>query len=74
MNTKRPTEQADILISKNQVVQILYFKIMYIKYHKLHIMDKKPNEIHENLPPTKIKQPYCTVLNTNIPYKWPAGS
>ena len=33
-------------------------------------MDKKPNEIHENLIPTKIKQPQYTVLNaknkTNI--------
>ena len=24
--------------------------------------EKKPNEIHENLIPTKIKQLYCTLL------------
>ena len=28
-------------------------------------MDKKLNEIHENLIPTKIKQSYHTLLNTN---------
>ena len=43
-------------------------------------MDKKPNEIHENLSPTKIKKLYRTVLtlinnkNINIPYNWPIGS
>ena len=45
-------------------------------------MDKKPKKIHENLIPTKIKQPYSTVLihiritirNTNISYNWPASS
>ena len=39
-------------------------------------MDTKPNEVHKTLIPTKIKQPYHTVLiliiitikNTNIPY------
>ena len=43
-------------------------------------MDKRPNEIHENLIPTKIKQPYYTlpfiyimIRNTNIPYNWPPG-
>ena len=25
-------------------------------------MNKEPKEIHENLIPRKIKQPYCTVL------------
>ena len=34
-------------------------------------MDKKPNEIQENL---ILMQPCHTVLNTNIPYNWPAGS
>ena len=37
--------------------------IMYLKVHKfLIIMDKKPNENHENLIPLKIKQPYHIVL------------
>ena len=43
------------------------------------IIDKKPNEIHENLIPTKInsrivqyKVLYIHTLNTNIPYKWAA--
>ena len=44
-------------------------------------MDKTPNEIHENLIPLKIKQPYhtdlihiiITIRNTNIPYSWPVG-
>ena len=45
-------------------------------------MDRKPNQMHENLILTKIKQPYHTVLtfsyiaikNTNMPYDCPAGS
>ena len=40
-------------------------------------MDKKPNEIHENLIPMKIKQSGFTLIlqqKTNIPYNWPAGS
>ena len=34
-------------------------------------MDKKPNKFHENLIPTKAKQPYCTVLihNNNKKHK-----
>ena len=44
------------------------------------MMDKKPNEIHKNLNPTKIKQSYHTLLRnsfitiriTNIPCNWSA--
>ena len=65
-------KQVDILISKNQVLQI-YLK--HIKLHKLPWI-----ETHENLIPTKLNndtvQFYCynTIVNKNIPYNWPAGS
>ena len=40
-------------------------------------MDKKPNETHENLIPTKLLTiPYSInsypIINTNILYNWPA--
>ena len=66
-------KQVDILISKNQVLQILYLK--HIKLHKLPWI-----ETHENLIPTKLNndtvQFYCyiTIVNKNIPYNWPTGS
>ena len=66
-------QQVDILISKNQALQILYLK--HIKLHKLLWI-----ETHENLIPTKLNnntvQFYCyiTIVNKNIPYNWPAGS
>ena len=44
-------EQVDILISKIQVLQILYLNNVYIN---LIIMDKKLNEIHKNLINTKL--------------------
>ena len=50
----RPSEckQVDILISKNQALQMLYLK--HIMYIKLHILSwKKTNKIHENLIPMK---------------------
>ena len=67
-----PGQQVDILISKNQVLQILYLK--HIKLHKLPWI-----EIHENLIPTKLNndtvQFYCyiTIVNKNISYNWPTG-
>ena len=48
-------EQVDILISKNQVIQIIYLK-HHVCETSLIIMDKKPDEIHKNLNSTKIKQ------------------
>ena len=45
-------KQVDILISKNQVLQILY-----LKHHDIKLQNKlswiKTNKIHENLIPTK---------------------
>ena len=48
-------KQVDILVSKNQALQILYlkhhdnvYKIQFINYH-----EKETNKIHENLIPTK---------------------
>ena len=67
-------KQVDILIFKNQALQILY-KFMYIKLHKLQWI-----ETYENLIPTKLNsytiQGYCydRIINTNIPYNWQAGS
>ena len=64
-------KQIDILISKNQALQILYLK--HIKLHKLPWI-----ETHKIQSP-QIKR-YCTVLllyynsKQNIPYNWPAGS
>ena len=64
-------KQVDILISKNQVLQILYLK--HIKLHKLSWI-----ETHKNLIPTKLNndivQFYCyiAILNKNIPYNWPS--
>ena len=66
-------KQLDILISKNQALQILYLK--HIKLHKLPWI-----ETHENLIPTKLNNDtvqlyyYITIVNKNIPYNWPAGS
>ena len=58
-------KQVDILISKNQVLQIIYLKHHAYKTSKI-IMEKKPknkpNEIHENLIPTETKQPYQTLI------------
>ena len=69
----RISVEVDILISKNQVLQILYLK--HIKLHKLPWI-----EIHEHLIPTKLNNDtvqfccYITIVNKNIPYNWPAGS
>ena len=69
----RISVEVDILISKNQVLQILYLK--HIKLHKLPWI-----EIHENLIPTKLNNDtvkfccYIKIVNKNIPYHWPAGS
>ena len=60
-------KQVDILISKNQALQILYLK--HIKLHKLATMDRKPRKINPH-------KRYCTVLllyynsKQNIPYNW----
>ena len=48
-----PQKQVDILISKNQALQILYLK--HIKLHKLATMDRNPRKFNPH------KQ-YCTVL------------
>ena len=64
-------QQVDILISKNQAVQILYLK--HIKLHKLATMDRNPRKINPH-------KRYCTVLllyynsKQNIPYNWPTDS
>ena len=64
----RCIKQVDILISKNQALQILYLK--HIKLHKLATMDRNPRKFNPH------KQ-YCTVLllyynsKQNIPYNWP---
>ena len=65
-------QKVDILVSKNQALQVLYLK--YIKLHKLPWI-----ETHKNLNPTKlnnIAQFYCyiAIVKRNIPYNWPAGS
>ena len=59
-NVEYIPKQVNILISKNQALQILYFNHLttYVKLHKL-IMDKKFNKICKNLIPTK---------TTTIPY------
>ena len=65
------TKQVDILISKNQALQILYFK--HIKLHKLATMDRNPQKFNPH-------KRYCTVLllyynsKQNIPYNWPTDS
>ena len=62
-------QQVDIVLSKNQALQILYLK--HIKLHKLPRI-----ETHKNLIPTKLNndtvQFYC--YNNHIPYNWPTGS
>ena len=45
-------KQADILISENQELQIIYLKHHVYETSKI-ITDKKPNEICENLNHTK---------------------
>ena len=61
-------KQVDILISKNQVLQILYFNTMYIKL--IIIMDKKPNKIQESLILTKLTTiPYSTSSYNTIRHK-----
>ena len=62
-------KQVDILISKNQALQILYLK--HIKLHKLAAtMDRNPRKFNPH-------KRYCTVLllyynsKQNIPYNWP---
>ena len=63
-------KQVDILISKNQALQILYLK--HIKLHKLATMDRNPRKFNPH-------KRYCTVLllyynsRQNIPYNWPTG-
>ena len=72
-------KQIDILISKNQVLHAKCYTLntMYMKLHKLAIMDKKLSEIHKNLIPTKLTTIPCNTksynsINTNIPNNWPA--
>ena len=71
--SQHAVKQVDILISKNQALQILYLK--HIKLHKLPWI-----ETHESLIPTKLNnntvQFYCyiTIVNKSIPYNWPTGS
>ena len=66
-------KQVDILIYKNQALQILYLK--HIKLHKLPWI-----ETHDNLISIKLNNDtvqfhcYITIVNKNIPYNWPAGS
>ena len=69
LNATFRCKQVDILIYKNQVLQILC-----LKHHtRLAFMDKKPNEIHKNLIPKKFT--VATVINSytiiNRPYNWP---
>ena len=54
-------QQVDILIFKNQVLQIMYLKHHAYETSKV-ITDKKPNETHKNLNPTKITQSHHTLL------------
>ena len=67
-SSKNKMEQVDILISKNQALQILYLK--HIKLHKLATMDRNPRKFNPH-------KRYCTVLllyynsKQNIPYNWP---
>ena len=64
-------KQVDILISKNQALQILYLK--HIKLHKLATMDRNPRKVNPH-------KRYCTVLllyynsKQNIPYNLPTDS
>ena len=66
-------KQVDILISKNQALQILYLK--HITLHNLPWI-----ETHENLISTKLNiytvqfYYYITIVNKNIPYNWPTDS
>ena len=53
MALKTTLQQVDILISKNQALQILYFK--HIKLHKLATMDRNPQKFNPH-------KRYCTVL------------
>ena len=68
---KNIAKQVDILISKNQALQILHLK--HIKLYKITTMDRNPRKFNPH------KQ-YCTVLllyynsKQNIPYNWPTGS
>ena len=56
-------KQVDILISKNQALQILYLR--HIKLHKLATMDRT----HENLIPTNdTVQFYCYITIVNKTY------
>ena len=60
-------KQVDILISKNQVLLILYLK--HIKLHKLPWIQTHENLISTNLN-NDIVQFYCyiTIVFKNIPY------
>ena len=66
--TTHTKKQVNILISKNQALQILYLK--HIKLHKLATMDRNPRKFNPH-------KRYCTVLllyynsKQNIPYNWP---
>ena len=57
-------KQVDILISKNQVLQILYLKHHVYKTSQI-IMDTKLNKIHENLIPLEINSHICMPYSTN---------
>ena len=65
------SKQVDILISKNQALQMLYLK--HIKFHKLVTMDRNPRKFNPH-------KRYCTVLllyynsKQNVPYNWPTDS
>ena len=81
MNSAKVTnlKQVDILISKNQALQILYLKHHDNIYKTLeNIMDKKLTKSTKIWFPQN-EQTYPTVqivtdntINTNIPYIWPA--
>ena len=54
------------LHQKSRCCKYYTLNTMYIKLHKI-IMDKKPNEIHKNLIPTKLS----TIQYSTNCYNWP---
>ena len=56
-------KQVDILISKNQALQILYLK--HIKLHKLATMDRNPRNL---IPTNNTVQFYCYITIVNKTY------
>ena len=63
-------KQVDIVISKNQALQILYFNTMFIITSEI-IVDRKLYEIHENLIHTKLTTiPWSTNSYNTIKHKY----